>query len=84
MPHTSHTGKSAVLEHKCRCRGKRAVGDGYFVEDCYLRRIIMTLEWEWDNRPHEILYDFTKLLVSKTPPESACFLGSRRSSCEVA
>ncbi|MCL5405685.1 MAG: hypothetical protein M1398_03010 [Deltaproteobacteria bacterium] len=47
--------------------GGRPAGDGYFMAAYPLKRIIMAFEWEWDPRPREILYDFTKLLVSKAP-----------------
>jgi hypothetical protein len=45
--------------------GNQVVGDGYFVEGCYLRRMVMALECEWSKSFCEILYDFTKLLVTK-------------------
>jgi hypothetical protein len=46
--------------------GKVEIGDGYFDEPNYIKYLIAAIEVEWSNNDREIMYDFNKLLLSKS------------------
>jgi hypothetical protein len=51
--------------------------DGYFRSDNYITRLILALESEWSEQLDEILYDFSKLLLSRASLNvMVCYQGS--------